>query len=111
MEVKENDLRSAKPRLICCVENPERFAFVPRTLISDVDLDGDDELIEDGFEPSSGSEIGPVYYCHVVRAGEQFALGTFMAPRVWVLKAWGPAGLAYCDPVTGMAPARIETRL
>jgi hypothetical protein len=114
--VSENDLRAAKPRLICYVENEGpgiegeglRFGLTP--YISDVDL-GWDELLDEGFDPSGMSGLGPVYFRIVARGDERFYVSTFMASRSMVLKAWGTDGLAYCDPVTGMAPARIETRL
>jgi hypothetical protein len=110
IEIKENDLRSAKPRLLCCVEGSISGEQRVIPYIRDVDL-GWDELISEGFDPSGSSGVGPVYYRVVRRGDEKFYLSTFMAFRDNVLKAWGPAGLSYCDPVTGMAVVRTEKRL
>ena len=110
-KVTENELRSAKPRLIVCVENGEdELTKYLSPYISDVDL-GWDECLDEGFDPEGKTGLGPVYWRIVARAGEQFYLSTFMATRAHVTKAWGPAGLAYCDPITGVAIARVETRL
>jgi hypothetical protein len=110
-KVTQNELRSAKPRLLCVVEGgeDERTQYLS-PYISDVDL-GWDELIDEGFDSGPLSPLGPVYWRIVERAGERFYLSTFMATRAHVTKAWGPAGLAYCDPITGVAIARVETRL
>ena len=111
-------LKDAKPRLIYRVENAELVEHSLRFdctlyILSDVDLDNPDntELISEGFDESGRTGLGAIYYCHIARAGEQFVLGTFMAPRALVLKAWGVAGAACCDPKTGFAPARIEAKL
>jgi hypothetical protein len=97
-KVTENELRSAKPRLLCVFEGGEdERTYYLSPYISDVDL--------------PLSLLGPVYWRIVERAGERFYLSTFMATRAHVTKAWGPAGLAYCDPITGTAMARVETRL
>jgi len=108
-------LQSAKPRLLTVVEPGEATSDGGQEMfvtpyISDVDL-GWDELIDEGFNPEGKTGLGPVYWRVVERAGERFYLSTFMAPRAQVLKGWGNAGLKYCDPKTGMAPARVETRL
>jgi hypothetical protein len=47
----------------------------------------------------------------VERADGKFYLSTFLLERELVTKAWGSDGAVYCDPVTGMAFARIETSL
>jgi hypothetical protein len=109
-KVTENELRSAKPRLLCVVEGGEdERTYYLSPYISDVDI-GWDELIDEGFDNGPLSLLGPVYW-RIVERAEPFYLSTFMATRANVTKAWGPAGLAYCDPITGMAMARVETRL
>ena len=116
-KMQEVKLKSAKPRLIYRVENAElvglTLKFDCTQYISDVD-DPDNwnaELISEGFDVSGRTGLGAVYYCHVARAGEQFVMGTFTAPRALVRKAWGDAGAACCDPETGFAPVRIEAKL
>jgi hypothetical protein len=106
--ISENTLRSAKPRLLI-VARPIKGGLPNgyRMYISDVDL-GWDELVREGFDPEH-SPLGPVFWRIVRRAGEGYYLSTFMASRDGVLQAWGVAGLAYCDPITGLAPARVET--
>jgi hypothetical protein len=84
-------LKSAKPRLLCCVEGGLLGEQRLTPYISDVDL-GWDELVYEGFDPSA--PLGPTYYRVVRRANEEFYLSTFMAPREAVMKGWGPAGLA-----------------
>jgi hypothetical protein len=44
-------------------------------------------------------------------AEEKLYCSTFIVSRDQIGTAWGPQGLAYCDPVTGVAVARIETVL
>ena len=109
-KVTENDLRSAKPRLLCVCFTQDNNRIEVNPYISDVDL-GWDELIDEGFNPKRGTGLGPVYWRIVLRAGEQFCLSTFMASRDQVMNCWGSAGLAYCDPITGIAMARVETWL
>ncbi len=109
-------LKTAKPYLIFRVENSERTKRgielkCALDIICGVERDVAAEMISEGFDKSGGSGLGPVYYCHIDRAGEQFVTGTFMAPRALVQKVWGDAGAACCDPVTGFAPARIEAKL
>jgi hypothetical protein len=109
-KVTENELRSAKPRLLalCFTQDNTRIEVNP--YISDVDL-GWDECLREGFDPDGRTGLGPVYWRVVMRAGEEFYLSTFMASRDQVMNGWGSAGLAYCNPITGMAMARVETRL
>jgi hypothetical protein len=52
-----------------------------------------------------------VYWRIVNRGDERFYCSTFLATRDQVKRTWGMAGLTYCDPVTGNAFARIETKL
>lgn len=109
-------LKSAKPYLIYRVENAElterglEFKCA-LDILCGVERDIAAELISEGFDKSGKTGLGAVYYCHIARAGEQFVMGTFMAPRALVQKAWGDTGAACCDPVTGFAPARIEAKL
>jgi hypothetical protein len=110
---RKKALRSAKPRLITVVEHGEdgQTSYLS-PYISDIDL-GWDELIAEGYEDGKSSfcPLGPTYWRVVERAGERFYLSTFMVTREHVMKAWGHDGLAYCDPITGMAVARVETKL
>jgi hypothetical protein len=46
-----------------------------------------------------------------MRKGERLYLSTFEATADHVIKAWGIDALVHCDPVTGTAPARVETVL
>jgi hypothetical protein len=106
----EKNLRSAKPRLLCVSRwHEDQRAAELNPYISKVDL-GWDEVLREGFDPD-GSPLGPVYWRVVRRAEAQFYLSTFETALPNVLKSWGPAGVAYCDPITGRAFARIETRL
>jgi hypothetical protein len=100
-------LRSAMPRLICRADvngaNVKIIAF-----ISQADDDWD-EILSEGYD-SEYSPLGcPVYWRIVKRGNEQFYCSTFQLPPHQIVKAWGEKGLAYCDPVTGMAVARIES--
>jgi hypothetical protein len=111
-KVTENELRSAKPRLLvdCIQDKNVRGRFRVNPYISDVDL-GWDECLREGFDPDGRTGLGPVYRRVVMRAGEVFYLSTYKATREQVMKGWGSAGLAYCDPITGTAMARVETKL
>ncbi len=115
---QQTNLRSAKPHLICRVEHghlrsdPARRALLCQPYIISSDSAPDwGELLDEGFDPSGKTGLGPVYYCLVDRADELFSLNTFMVGRDRVRKLWGSDGLRYCDPVTGLAPARIEVPL
>jgi hypothetical protein len=110
-------LRSAQPRLICRVDPEGRYVdpegsrlFKLTPYISEVDLRWD-EVIREGYDPDQSPLGCPVYWRIVNRADEQFYCSTFRAKRDQIIKAWGTRGLAYCDPVTGMAAVRIETYL
>jgi hypothetical protein len=103
----EEYLRSAKPRLICRTEiNGANVKITP--FISEAD-NGSDEILAEGYD-SKHSPLGcPVYWRIVKRGNKQFYCSTFQVPPHHIVKAWGDRGLAYCDPVTGMAVARIES--
>jgi hypothetical protein len=117
-KVSAEYLRSAKTRLILRVESEDgwrvdsegrqRLKLTP--FISEVER-GWDEVIREGFDPNNSPLGCPVYWRVVNRGGEQFYCSTFAVTRDRITKAWGTSGLAYCDPVTGMAVARIETYL
>jgi hypothetical protein len=72
---------------------------------------GPDEVIDEGYDPDNSPLGCPVYWRVVNRANEQLYCSTFLANRDLIIKAWGTKALAYCDPVTGMAVAQIETLL
>ena len=71
---------------------------------------GWDEVLSEGYDPD-GSPLGPVYWRIVDRGDEQLYCSTFQLEGDLVSKGWGTRALIYCDPVTGMAVARIETLL
>jgi hypothetical protein len=111
-------LRSAQPRLICRVESEDdwrvdsegrqRLKLTP--YISEVER-GWDEIISEGYDPYHNPLGCPVYWRVVKRGDKQFYCSTFLAMRDQVIKCWGTTALAYCDPITGMAFARIDTLL
>ncbi len=109
MNAFENFLRRAKPRLIatCILSEGGRVAEVTPH-ISEVDR-GWDEVIDEGYDPDHSPLGCPVYWRIVKRAGEQFYCSTFPVQRDGIIKLWDKPGLSYCDPVTGIAVARIET--
>jgi hypothetical protein len=104
-------LRSAQPRLICRVD-PEggegglRCKLTP--YISEIER-GSEGVIREGYDPDHSPLGSPVYWRIVNRGDEQLHCSTFQATRDQVIKCWGIPGIAHCDPVTGMAFARIET--
>jgi len=102
-------LRTAQPRLICRVdpEDDQRFRLTP--FISDVER-GWDEIIDEGFDPDH-SPLGPVYWRIIKRGDERFYCSTYLATRDEIVRGWGTRGLAYRNPVIGMAVAQIETSL
>jgi hypothetical protein len=102
-------LRSAKPHLILHIQEDHRGFECRRELRIDASEGDWDEVISEGYDPIHGP-LAPVYWRVVDRGAERFYLSTFRAKREWVINVWGPRGLAYCDPVTGMAFARMETR-
>jgi hypothetical protein len=106
----EEHLKTAQPRLIVRVDPEDttgsKFKLTP--YIRDLEPAGD-EVISEGYDADCSPLGCPVYWRIVKRADEHFYCSTFQATRDHIIKAWGTRGLAYCDPVTGMAVARIET--
>jgi hypothetical protein len=105
-------LRSAQTRLICRVDpGPDSDSASKLTpYISDVEL-GWDEVLDEGYDPHHSPLGCPVYWRVVKRGDEKLYCSTFLATRAQVMKSWGTPGPAYCDPVTGMSVARVETNL
>ncbi len=102
-------LRSARPRLICRVDFKEDWTAEHTPYIREVES-GCEEVTSEGYDPHH-SPLGPVYWRIVNRGEERLYCSTFWATRDRVVKVWGTRGLAYCDTVTGLAVARIETNL
>ncbi len=105
-------LRCAQTRLICRVDpdpNGDLHSKVT-PYISDVGL-GWDEVLDEGYDAHHSPLGCPVYWRVINRGDEQLYCSTFLATQPQVIKAWGTPGLAHCDPVTGMAVARMETNL
>lgn len=102
-------LRSARPRLISEVFYAAGVAHV-RSEIRSTDYDWT-ELLEEGYDPSGNTMGKPVWWRIVRRGSTKLYLSTFEVARHEVLRAWGHDGLLYLDPITGRAPARIETFL
>jgi hypothetical protein len=109
-EVSEEFLRSVRPRLICLVEpeGDQCFNFTPYIRQGEYDPE---EVVSEGYDAEHSPLGTPVYWRIVKRGDEQFYCSTYLATRDQVKRAWGTAGLPYCDPVTGIAFARIETKL
>jgi hypothetical protein len=117
-KVSAKYLRAAQTRLILRVkgergrsvdsEGNRRFRLTSH--ISKVEL-GWDEVIREGYDPYHSPLGRPVYYRVVNRGDEQLYCSTFLAERDEIIKMWGIEALAYCDPVTGTAVARVETLL
>lgn len=101
-------LRSAQPRLIITCENKGRSSSLTPH-IGEVDR-GWDEVISEGYDPDH-SPLGPVYWRIVKRGDERFYCSTFPVRRDGIISVWGVKGLSYCNPLTGIAVARIETLL
>jgi hypothetical protein len=102
-------LRNARPKLIFRVEPQSDGSFEIAPYIADVE-DENAEVIEEGYDAYHSPLGCPVYWRVVKRAGGHFYYSTFPVPSAYVQKVWGANGLSYCDPFTGMAVARIETR-
>jgi hypothetical protein len=109
-------LRSAQARLICRVESEgggpvdEEGRLEMARYVRKVER-GPDEVIDEGYDPDNSPLGCPVYWRIVNRGNEQLYCSTFLAKRDLIINAWGTKALAYCDPVTGMAVAQIETLL
>jgi hypothetical protein len=109
VDQSEEYLRSAQPHLTCRIDfRGEREPKVT-PYIREAGPDCD-QVIREGYDPDH-SPLGPVYYRIVQRGEEQLYCSTFLATRAFVINAWGTKGLAYCDPITGIAVARVETNL
>ena len=96
-------LRSARPHLICRVE-PQGTPYIRY-------FEPADEVISEGYDPDHSPLGCSVYWRIVNRGNEQIYCSTFLATRDQVIKVWGTKGLVYCDHITRMAVARIETIL
>jgi hypothetical protein len=106
-------LRSAQTRLISRVDpdpNGGDLRCKVRPYISDVEL-GWDEVLDEGYDAHHSSLGCPVYWRVIKRGDEQLYCSTFLATHAQIIKGWGTQGLSHCNPVTGMAVARIETNL
>jgi hypothetical protein len=103
-------LRLAQAHLICRVDPAGDLGVKCAPYIREIDF-GTDEVLDEGYDPHHSPLGSPVYWRVINRGDEQFYCSTFLATRTQVMKAWGTQGLAYCDPITGMAVARIETNL
>jgi hypothetical protein len=103
-------LRLAQPRLICRAEEAENQRSNLTNYISEVEH-GCDEIINEGYDPDHSPLGCPVYWRVVKRGDEYLYCSTFVVRRDQIIRAWGTKALAFCDPVTGMAVARIETLL
>jgi hypothetical protein len=108
-EVSAEYLRSGQPRLVCRVEPQGGGCFEINPYIRQGEY-GWEEVIREGYDPDLSPLGCPVYWRVVNRGDEQFYCSTFVATRDQVIKIWGPTGLAHCDPYTGLAFARIETK-
>ena len=111
-EKRAKYLRSAQARLICRVEGEGgrpvdedgRTKLTPYVRKADR---GPDEVISEDNSP-----LGcPVYWRIISRGDEQLYCSTFLAKREFIVRVWGKKAIAFCDPVTGMAAAQIETLL
>jgi hypothetical protein len=103
-------LRSARPRLIFRVEPQSDDQFEGAPFIVEIDTEND-EVMDEGYDPQHSPPGCPVYWRIVKRRDGHFYYSIFQVPRDYVFKVWGTRGLSFCDPVTGSAVARIETRL
>jgi hypothetical protein len=103
-------LRSAQAHLVCRIDPDGGLGVRCTPYIRDVNV-GLEEVLDEGYDPHHSPLVCPVYWRVIDRGDEQFYCSTFLATRSQVMKAWGIQGLAYCDPITGMAVARIETNL
>jgi hypothetical protein len=100
-------LKAAHPHLIVRVKNTGDLRYENTPYIRDIDP-GWDELIGEGYDPVN-SPLGPVYWRVIRRADEKLYCSSFLATAEPIIRCWGPEGLAYCDPTTGVAVARVET--
>lgn len=103
-------LRSAQPRLVCRIDPKADLGVKLTPYISELERIWE-EVMDEGYDPDHSPLGCPVYWRIVKQGDEQFYCSAFLATRAQVIKGWGRKGLAYCNPVTGMAVARIETNL
>ena len=101
MMANEEYLRKAEPHLIVRIDPQTNGQIKPTPRIDEVER-GWDEVVDEGYDPGN-SPLGPVYWRAVTRGEEQMYLSTFVASRDFIINAWGPRGLDYCDPITGTA--------
>jgi hypothetical protein len=104
------NLRDARPSLIVRVERQCDVSLEVSPFIVEV-KSANDDVMDQGYDPHHSPLGCPVYWRIVKRRDGRFYYSTFQVSRDNVLKVWGPRGLSFCDPVTGSAVARIETRL
>jgi hypothetical protein len=110
-EVSEEFLRPARPRLIYRVDEESDSQFMLTPYIDQGEYHDDEKTVSEGYDPDHSPLGCPVYWRIVNRGNEQFYCSTFLATCDQVKRGWGTAGLTYCDPLTGKAFARIETKL
>jgi hypothetical protein len=103
-------LRLAQAHLVCRMDPDGDRSFRVKPYIKYINV-GLDEVLQEGYDPHHSPLGCPVYWRVIKRGDEQFYCSTFLATRSQVMKTWGVQGLAYCDPVTGMAVAQFETNL
>jgi hypothetical protein len=103
-------LRLAQAHLICRADPAGDQGVKCTPYIREIDI-GTDEVLDEGYDPHHSPLGSPVYWRVINRGDEQLYCSTFLATRAQVMKGWGTQGLVYCDPITGMAVARIETNL
>lgn len=103
-------LRSLRPSLITRIDWKSDMIAKSTSYIAQ-DVCETDEVIDEGYDPIHSPLGCPVYWRIVKRGAEKLYLSTFLVTRQQVKRIWGDAGLHYCDPATGMAPAQVETNL
>jgi hypothetical protein len=108
-------LRAARPQLIfrvdCVADSQPTGECVMEVQPSIIKDEPTHVVLDEGYDPHSLTLNRPVYWRIVKRTDGKFYLSTFLIERDLVTKTWGSDAAAYCDPVTGMAFARIETSL
>jgi len=109
-ESLEEYLKAAQPRLVIRVVRGTGLKFKVTPYIKEVEH-GCEEVIEEGFDPDHSPLGVPVYWRIIKRGDERLYCSTHLLRRDQLIRVWGTRGLVYCDPVTGMAVARIETVL
>jgi hypothetical protein len=107
-------LRTARPHLIFRLgrvadSQPTSGCMMMRVEPSIRNNEPSHVVLDEGYDPHGSPLNRPVYWRIVTRTDGKFYLSTFLLERELVTKAWGSDGAAYCDPVTGIAFAGIET--